>query len=105
MSRNITNKEFKEIHLQEEAHIIDVRTISEVAQGIIPGAKHIDIMNPQFLTEVNKLPKDNTYLVYCRSGNRSSMACSLMSNHGFKTVYNLGNGIMGWDGDLVELEN
>jgi rhodanese-related sulfurtransferase len=30
------------------------------------------------------------------------MACSVMERNGFKTVYNLANGIMYWDGEVVE---
>ncbi len=105
MVKHISNREFKEIQSNDNTSIIDVRTYGECCEGIIPGAHNIDIMNPEFLKEVSKLPKDNTYLVYCRSGNRSSMACSVMLRNGFKTVYNLGNGIMGWDGDLTEFSN
>jgi len=102
MAKNISNKEFKDIHQNDNALILDVRSHGECCQGIIPEAINIDIMSPDFMTKVNELSKDKTILVYCRSGNRSSMACSVMERNGFKTVYNLANGIMYWDGDVVE---
>lgn len=102
MAKNISNKEFIDISNKENAIILDVRTLEEVNQGIIPNAIHIDIISSDFLNKVNELDKEKTFLVYCRSGNRSSMACSLMERHGFKTVYNLGNGIMGWNGEIIE---
>ena len=105
MVKHLSNGEFKNILQKENARIIDVRTYAECNQGVIPGSKHIDIMDHQFLNKVNELPKDGTYLIYCRSGNRSAMACSVMLRNGFQNVYNLGNGIMGWDGDISELSN
>lgn len=105
MAINLSNKEFIDINNKENAIILDVRTLEEVNQGIIPNAIHIDIMSSDFLNKVNKLDKERSFLVYCRGGNRSATACSLMERNGFKTVYNLANGIMGWDGDIVEFNS
>ncbi len=101
MAKNLSNKEFQELSQSEDALILDVRTYGECCQGIIPGALNIDIMSQDFITKLSELPKDKQLLVYCRSGNRSSMACGLIERQGFKVVYNLGRGIMGWDGEIV----
>ncbi|WP_345004291.1 rhodanese-like domain-containing protein [Snuella lapsa] len=87
------------------AVIIDVRTDDEVAEGIIPNAIHIDIYKGQaFIDEIDALDKSKNYYVYCRSGNRSGQACSIMEELGFENAYNLLGGILEWEGDLVDMD-
>ena len=76
--------------------IIDVRTAGEHTEGYIEDAILIDISGPNFEAEINKLDKEATYLVYCRSGNRSSQATNIMKNLGFQTVYNMTGGFREW---------
>ena len=81
--------------------IIDVRTPMEVAGGKIPNATVMNITDtPRFIAEIKKLEKDKSYLVYCRSGQRSAMACKLMDSLGFKDTNNLQGGIMNWNGAI-----
>ncbi|MFY8190892.1 MAG: rhodanese-like domain-containing protein [Bacteroidia bacterium] len=77
------------------AVLIDVRTPAEFDGGAIQNAKNIDIMSYEFGQEIAKLSKDKTYMVYCRSGNRSGQACAAMSKLGL-TCYNLAGGISSW---------
>jgi phage shock protein E len=82
--------------LKEEnpsAVLLDVRTADEFKQGAIKGAINIDIMNSAFNQKIAQLNKDKTYLVYCRSGNRSGSACAAMANLGFTKLYNLSGGL------------
>jgi rhodanese-related sulfurtransferase len=76
--------------------IIDVRTPSEVSQGAIKGAVNINVNDRNFLEQINKLDKEKTYLVYCRSGARSARACTVMCNNGFQKLFNLQGGFMAW---------
>lgn len=95
--KNITAEEFKKIQEENpDAVILDVRTPAEVRQGKIPGAVNMDIMDRQFAEKIETLDKDKTYLVYCRSGNRSGQACNLMADKGVSKVYNLGGGVSQW---------
>ena len=87
----------------DNAVILDVRTPEEVEEGYIPKARNIDFyLGPDFMAEIEKLDKNKNYYVYCRSGNRSGQACSLMNNIGIKNAYNLEGGFMNWAGDVVE---
>lgn len=97
---NIPNAEFKSKINEADTVILDVRTASEFEEGFIPHARNIDILGGEFVDELAKLDKSKTYLVYCRSGNRSGSACSVMSANGFSKVYNLAGGIMFWDGPI-----
>lgn len=84
----------KQIENSEDAVILDVRTPAEYASGKIEGAINLDIYAATFASDINKLDKNKTYFVYCRSGNRSGQACSIMAKQGFEKLYNLSGGIM-----------
>ncbi len=76
--------------------LLDVRTPEETAEGMIEGAAQLDFEAANFEAEVDKLDKSKTYLIYCRSGNRSGQASKLMAEKGFKSLYNLEGGYLGW---------
>jgi len=89
--------EFKAaIEKESDAIILDVRTPKEVARGIIPGSKVIDFYGDNFKAELEKLDKDKTYYVYCRSGGRSGKTCNVLQKAGFPNIYNLKGGITAW---------
>ncbi len=99
--KNIGTKEFQQKINEKNVVVLDVRTPQEVADGYIKGtALFLDISNPDFEKNINSLDKTKTYLVYCRSGARSSRAAGYMTNNGFGNVYNLSGGILSWDGTL-----
>lgn len=101
--KNISQQEFITLQKDSNTLVLDVRTPSEIAEGYIKGTQlFIDINGSNFQDELNKLDKSKTYLVYCRSGARSSRAASAMIDAGFKVVYNLTGGIMGWTGETVK---
>ena len=100
MYQNVDNAKFKMLMKQPNTLIFDVRTPKEKAEGYISGANEFaDINNTEeFEKALQRLDKSKNYLVYCRSGARSSKACKLMEEKGFKgTLYNLAMGITGWD--------
>jgi rhodanese-related sulfurtransferase len=80
-----------------KAELLDVRTPAEFTEGTIKGARNLDMMSAQFKNALGTLSKDKEYFVFCRSGNRSGSACSLMAEQGLK-VYNLAGGIGAWPG-------
>jgi len=76
--------------------IIDVRTPEEFAEGYIENAVIIDFRSETFMDELNKLDKDKTYIIYCRSGRRSSSALNTMAELNFREAYNILGGITKW---------
>ncbi|NNL07956.1 MAG: rhodanese-like domain-containing protein [Croceitalea sp.] len=101
---DLTQEEWSErIKNDNNAHILDVRTPEEVAEGIIPGATHIDIYLGQgFLDEIKQLDSSKNYYVYCRSGNRSGQACAIMKSIGIENAFNLTGGFTEWEGEVAE---
>ena len=76
--------------------VLDVRTPEEFAAGALPGARNIDLSSPSFTDRIGGLDQDATYLVYCRSGNRSRQATAVMEEVGFTNLYELDRGIISW---------
>lgn len=92
----------KQLNSDNNSVILDVRTEQEVAEGIIPNAKHIDIyMGQSFVEAIEQLDKSKNYYVYCRSGGRSAQACAVMQQMGFEHTYNLIGGFSEWTGDTA----
>ncbi|PRQ12068.1 rhodanese-like domain-containing protein [Corynebacterium sp. 13CS0277] len=74
-----------------DAVVLDVRTPEEFATGHLSGAENISFNSPEFLSRVDSLDRDATYVIYCRSGNRAGQAVKKMQTLGFERVYNLGS--------------
>lgn len=79
-----------EIITSEGAVILDVRSPEEFAAGHLEGAELLDWNSGEFAANLGSLDKNADYLVYCRSGNRSSQAVDLMIKEGFTNVTDLG---------------
>jgi rhodanese-related sulfurtransferase len=100
---NIGPSEVAKIVKEKNAILIDVRTPEEINEGIIEGATvFVDYKNANFASEIAKLDKSKTYIVYCRSGGRSAGASEMMIGQGFQSIYNLEGGITGWTGKVVQ---
>jgi rhodanese-related sulfurtransferase len=76
--------------------VLDLRTPEEFAEGHLEGATMIDFYSSTFADEIAALDRDGEYLIYCRSGNRSGQAFSLMAQLGFEQVYDLDGGVLAW---------
>jgi len=79
--------------------IIDVRTPEEFAGGHIENAINIDYYSDTFRDDLNKLDKNKTYLIYCRSGNRSGKALDIIEESDFLEAYNMLGGITAWQAE------
>lgn len=80
-------------------HIIDVRTKAEYEEVRLENSVNIDYYSSSFSQDIDKLEKNDTFLVYCRSGNRSGMAMTIFRNLDFQEVYNMDGGITKWIGE------
>lgn len=90
---DLDGQQFKTQYIAAKNNVLlDVRTAGECQSGSLLGAKNIDVMAGDFKTKIEKLDKSKTYFVFCRSGNRSGNAVSILEKSGFK-AYNLVGGI------------
>ena len=69
--------------------LLDVRTKSEAARGMIGGFVNIPL--DDLRDGLENIPKDKPVYVYCHSGLRSYIACRLLSGYGYD-CYNLAGG-------------
>jgi rhodanese-related sulfurtransferase len=84
--------------------ILDVRTPNEYYSGHIAGATLIPLQQlSQRLSEIRQY-KDKEILIYCRSGNRSTVASEILMENGFKKLYNLRTGILGWQKEGYKIQ-
>ena len=80
------NNELKEILLENNYVIVDVRTADEFNGGHIKDALNIPYDE---INESTELDKGKTIMVYCKSGNRSKKAYDILVKMGYD-VYDLG---------------
>ena len=76
--------------------VIDVRTPAEFAEGPLEGAVLVDVQAPDFRDRIAELDRDASYVIYCRSGNRSVGARETMAELGFTDVADIDGGILAW---------
>lgn len=76
--------------------VLDVRTVAEYDEGHISGALNIPVQELE--ERLGELDSSVEYLVYCRTGNRSSVAVQVLKAGGFDSVYHMNRGITAWVG-------
>jgi rhodanese-related sulfurtransferase len=98
--RNLSPFQARELIVKKEGNpdfvLLDVRTPGEFRSERIGGALLIDYNSSNFRAEIGRLDRGKTYLVYCRTGNRSNGALNVLREEGFRNVYHLDGGIVKW---------
>lgn len=92
----VTSKEGADLIANIDPFILDVRTEGEYLQGHLENSFLLPV---QILEdEIGSIEKykDQDILIYCRSGNRSTVAAKILLDAGFTNVYNLRYGITEW---------
>jgi rhodanese-related sulfurtransferase len=84
--------------IEDNAIVIDVRTVDEFNTGHIDGAINIPVDSIDGIS----YDKDATIIVYCASGMRSSNAAKTLIDLGYTNVYNLDGGLINWGFELVD---
>lgn len=95
--QRINAEKAKEMMQDTSVIILDVRTLEEYAQGHIPNAQLLPLDQIDQIADF--AAKNDTILVYCRSGNRSAQAADYLVQLGYVNVYDFG-GIISWPYDI-----
>lgn len=74
--------------------LLDIRASHEFQESHIPGAVNIPVQDLR--TRWKELPRSADIVVLCSSGNRSSVAASMLKQRGFAGVMNSAGGIKGY---------
>ena len=90
----IEAKQLEELLKEKKIRLIDVRTDEEVAEGMIPGAEHIefDKFDPAKLDLSDGLEP----VLYCNSDRRSGIAAEKLSKFTGKKARHLKGGFKAW---------
>jgi rhodanese-related sulfurtransferase len=89
-------QEFYSLSQKPNTVILDIRTPAEYDEDHLIGSILINFYSPDFKSEIQKLDKDKTYLIHCRTDRRSGHTIKLMRELGFQNVYFLKGGILAW---------
>jgi rhodanese-related sulfurtransferase len=79
--------------LGTSTQIVDVRDADELAEGVIPGARHIPL--GQLRDRLGELERSAPVIAVCRSGRRSAAAADQLTAAGF-TAYTMTGGMVDW---------
>ncbi|MDD3191535.1 MAG: rhodanese-like domain-containing protein [Bacilli bacterium] len=96
----ITPADAKAMLDADEAILIDVRTLEEFETERIPGAILVSLADIEAGKLSKMADKNETYIIYCRSGNRSAQAVQILKEEGYKHLYDLG-GIINWPYETI----
>lgn len=79
--------------------VLDIRTPGEFQSGHLPGAILIDLYSQTFVDQLSRLDKEKTFLIYCRTGNRSTKSLEILKKLKFQKIYHMSAGIRAWQSE------
>jgi rhodanese-related sulfurtransferase len=91
-TREVSREEAKKL-IDGGAQLVDVRADHEWEMGRIEGATHLPLA--ELAERTGEIDKDRPVVLYCRGGNRSTMAVEALAAEGYDAA-KLSEGIVGW---------
>lgn len=93
--KNISARDARSLlETNKNIYLLDVRTPQEYSQGKLAGSVLIPL--GEFERRMAEVPKNRTIVVYCAVGSRSKPVANFLAQQGYKDVYNMTDGIVGW---------
>jgi len=93
--KSLSQAEFEQLTTTKaDTVVLDVRSNEEYANGYIKSAiniPHTDI--EKILAAINK---EDTIVIYCRSGRRANIVATMLEEKGYSNVHTLDGDIKGW---------
>lgn len=87
----------------DNVQIVDVRGVNEYKISHVPGAKNVFVGTlPE---NIDEIPRDKEIIVHCQSGDRATIAYSLLRRNGFDNVKNYPGGMKEWQEKAVPVMN
>lgn len=87
----------------DEVQIIDVRGENEFKISRVPGAKHVFFGT--LPANLDEIPKDKSVILHCQSGDRATIAYSILRRNGFDNIKNYPGGMQEWQEKAVPVLN
>jgi rhodanese-related sulfurtransferase len=101
---NYQQERYREVSASEAAQLIniehplilDVRTPGEYSSGHLQNAVLIPVQELKGRLKELAACKDREILIYCATGNRSTVASKILIDNDFKQIANMRHGIYDW---------
>ncbi len=77
------------LKLEKNYFLIDVRTASECAEGIIENSLHLDVGRNDIVERLLEIPKEKSIFIYCQHGIRSMQVCRFLESKAYPKLFNL----------------
>ena len=78
---------------QKQAILLDVRSEQEYKENHLDGSINIPLYDLERNSKIIECNKQNTIIVYCKSGGRSKKAVKLLEREGYENVYEIKGGL------------
>ncbi len=101
---HLSAEQARKLIADKKVVVLDIRTPAEFAAGHIAGATNLNFHAPNFEKALAGLDKNQTYLLHCASGNRSTQALPAFKKLEFKSLYHLDGGIKAWQKAKLPVE-
>ncbi len=98
--REVSREEARRL-IDDGAQLVDVRADHEWEAGRIAGATHIPL--DALAGRAEEIDRGRAVVVYCRGGNRSTMAAAALADAGYEAA-KLTEGVVGWAEEGLPLE-
>lgn len=92
--KQISTTQARDMMLDQETTVVDIRDIQSFQQGHIDGAVHLDSHSVQDFLET--ADPDLPIIVYCYHGHSSISAAQFLIEKGFEDVYSMDGGYEMW---------
>jgi rhodanese-related sulfurtransferase len=95
--REVDARQAAQVLAERDPFVLDVRTPREFAAGHIEGAVLVPVQVLAARIGDLEVARDRPVFIYCRTGNRSTVAARQLIDAGFSEVINLRRGIVDWE--------
>ncbi len=93
----------EELAKPEKPMVLDIRNPREFATQHIAGGVNVPLNHLQ--ERMAEIPRDRKIVVHCAGGYRSSMAASILAQHGITNVIEMAGGIAAWNAAKLPVVN
>ncbi len=95
----VDTDEFEILLNDDQYYVVDVRETHEYNEGHIDGVPNVPLSTLN--GNMDQIPKNQTAVIICRSGNRSMQAIRKLEAEGYENLINVKGGMLAWNGDVV----